>query len=116
VVIGLALSIAKLIYAFSHLEVDLEHDTGSNRTDVRLNGAATLVRLPKPASALETIPADREIHVHVDELDYIDHACLDLVANWERQHRAIGGGLVIEWDELSRKYHDRHQPQLRLAA
>ncbi len=69
------------------------------------------MRLPKLAAALETVPAGREVHVHFGELDYIDHACLDLLANWERQHRSTGGALVMEWDELSQKYHQRHQRQ-----
>jgi hypothetical protein len=47
-----------------------------------------------------------------DELDYIDHVCLDLLVNWGEQHQATGGTLVIEWDELSWKYHQRHQRQL----
>ncbi len=69
------------------------------------------MRLPKLAAALETVPAGREVHVHFGELDYIDHACLDLLANWEQQHRSTGGALVMEWEELSRKYHQRHQRQ-----
>jgi len=111
VLVGLALSILKLLYAFSHLDVGVEEDEARARVDLHLTGAATLVRLPKLASALETIPAGREVHVHFGELDYIDHACLDLLANWETQHRSTGGALVMEWDELSQKYHQRHQRQ-----
>ncbi len=45
--------------------------------------------------------------MHVDGLDYIDHACIDLLTNWDKQHRASGGSLDIEWSELKRKYDDR---------
>jgi MFS superfamily sulfate permease-like transporter len=111
VLVGLALSIFKLVYAFSHLEIRLEEDETKNRTNMYLKGAATLIRLPKLAGTLDRIRPNREIHVHFEELDYIDHACLDLLTNWERQHEATGGSLVIEWDELSWKYHQRHQRQ-----
>lgn len=111
VLVGLALSIVKLLYAFSHLEVGIDEDGAKGRVDLHLTGAATLVRLPKLAAALETIPPGREVHAHFGELDYIDHACLDLLANWETQHRSTGGALVMEWDELSQKYHQRHQCQ-----
>jgi hypothetical protein len=53
--------------------------------------------------------------VHVNELDYIDHACLDLLTNWDRQHNATGGSLTIEWDELSRKYHQRRSSSIKAA-
>jgi hypothetical protein len=53
--------------------------------------------------------------VHINDLDYIDHACLDLLSNWDRQHAATGGSLTIEWDELSKKYHQRRVSSIRAA-
>jgi hypothetical protein len=41
----------------------------------------------------------------MERLDYIDHACLDLLMNWEKQHEATGGRLVIDWDYLTAKFH-----------
>jgi hypothetical protein len=55
------------------------------------------------------------VHVHINELDYMDHACIDLLTNWDRQHATTGGSLTIEWDELSRKYHQRRGPKARAA-
>jgi MFS superfamily sulfate permease-like transporter len=107
VLIGLGLSILKLLYAFSHLEIRWDEDIVRNRVELHLKGAATLIRLPQLASALEEVRPGAEVHVHFEELDYIDHACLDLFSNWERQHEISGGTLVIEWDELSSKFHQR---------
>ena len=42
-------------------------------------GAATFIRLPKLAAELEKLKPGANVHVHFDELDYIDHACLDLL-------------------------------------
>lgn len=75
---------------------------------MHFDGSATLVRLPILARALETLKPGSNVHVHIGELDYIDHACLDLLGNWEKQHKATGGTLTIDWKALEGKYHDRH--------
>ena len=107
VLTGLGLSILKLLYAFSHLDVREEEDVEKNRVDLYLKGSATLIHLPILAGALERLRPNTNVHVHIDELDYIDHACIDLLTNWDSQHRATGGSLEIEWEGLSQKYHQR---------
>ncbi len=108
VLVGLGLSLLKLLYAFSHLAIRREEQPGSNRIDLHLDGTATLIKLPKLAQTLEALQPGAEVHVHIQDLDYIDHACLDLLTNWDKQHKTTGGSLTIEWDELSQKYHQRH--------
>ncbi len=115
VLIGLGLSLVKLLYAFSHLEVRKVEKAAENRVDLYLDGSATLIRLPKLAAALEALKPGSQVHVHVSGLDYIDHACLDLLTNWDRQHDATGGSLTIEWDELNRKYHQRRTANVKAA-
>jgi MFS superfamily sulfate permease-like transporter len=107
VLIGLGLSILKLLQAFSHLEIQWDEDIVRNRVELHLKGAATLIRLPKLAAALEEVRPGAQVHMHFEHLDYIDHACLDLLSNWEKQHEVTGGSLVIEWEELSSKFHSR---------
>ena len=63
----------------------------------------------------EELKPGANVHVHINELDYIDHACLDLLSNWDRQHAATGGSLTIEWDELSKKYHQRRLSNMKAA-
>jgi MFS superfamily sulfate permease-like transporter len=115
VLVGLGLSLLKLLYVFSHLVVRKEENAASNRVDLYLSGAATLVRLPLLAAELEMLKPSSHVHVHINELDYMDHACIDLLTNWDRQHATTGGSLTIEWDELSRKYHQRRGPKARAA-
>lgn len=115
VLLGLALSIVKLIYVFSHLAIR-KHAGEGKRIDLQLEGAATLIRLPALATTLEELPAGAEVHVHIGELTYIDHACIDLLTSWDRQHRASGGSLTIEWDELAQKYHARRTAVMKAAA
>lgn len=109
VIVGIALAAVKLLYTFSHLEVKVEDDNVDGRYVMHLAGAATFVRLPKLAAALEKVPGDAELHVELDRLTYIDHACLELFTSWAKQHEAAGGRLVIDWESLHASF--REGPQ-----
>jgi MFS superfamily sulfate permease-like transporter len=101
VLIGIGLSAAKLLLTFSHLDVSLKvNGPRSDRAVLSLQGAATFLRLPRLAAALEEVPANAELHVDFQGLEYIDHACLDLLMNWAKQHEATGGRLYLDWDSL----------------
>lgn len=104
VLTGVILSAVKLLWTFSHLKVHVEDDPISRRTLIRLDGAATFLRLPALAAALEEVAADRELHIDFEHLAYIDHACLDLLITWEQQHHATGGRLVIDWHGLTARF------------
>jgi MFS superfamily sulfate permease-like transporter len=107
VLTGFVLSVLHLLYIFSHLEIKLERDSQSKEATLFLKGSATFLSLPKLASSLEEIESDWQLHVHLEELDYIDHACLDLLMNWESQHNNSGGSLIIDWKTLGAKFHER---------
>jgi MFS superfamily sulfate permease-like transporter len=104
VLVGIGLSVLKLVYLFSHLQIRLEPDPERGRTILFLEGTATFIRLPKLAAVLEKVPGNTELHVHIEGLSYIDHACLDLLINWEKQHETTGGSLVIDWDSLTARF------------
>lgn len=105
VLLGVALALGKLVYTFSHLKVDVNKDEGSNRVDMVLHGAATFLGIPRLAAALEAVPRGAETHVHIEKLDYIDHACLEMLSSWDKQHSSNGGSLKVEWQELVNRYH-----------
>jgi MFS superfamily sulfate permease-like transporter len=111
VLIGLGLALLKLFYTFSHLEVKLSTEPVSNVTTVSLRGAATFIRLPKLAAALESIPAGTNVNLEIDRLSYIDHACLDLIANWRKQHIARDGHAYVPWEDLNQRYQVRASTQ-----
>jgi MFS superfamily sulfate permease-like transporter len=102
VLAGIGLSVLKLIYQVTHLNLKVER-TG-NRADVYMCGAATFVKLPKVASGLEALPRGSEVHLHIEQLAYIDHACLDMMTNWRKQHELAGGSVILEWDSLRSRY------------
>lgn len=104
VLVGIGLSAAKLLYTFSHLHIRrLPSDTRA-QTVLALEGTATFLRLPHLAASLDAVEPGTELHVKLDNLAYIDHACLELLTNWARQHQAQGGRLVIDWDSLRARF------------
>lgn len=107
VLVGIVLSGLKLLHTFSRLKVRLRSEPEKQRALLTLSGAATFLRLPKLAVALEKVPPGCELHVDFERLDYIDHACLDLLMTWARSHQATGGALVIDWQSLHGRFHSR---------
>ncbi len=102
VVVGIMLSAAKLLHRFSHLELDLIDEGEAIR--LKMDGAATFIRLPILAQKLSEVPLSRELHIDFENLTYIDHACLDLLMNWAKQHEGTGGKLVLDWDLLNGRF------------
>lgn len=96
--IGVALSVVKLAWSFSHLEV--EQRAAEDRLDLVLRGSGTFVGLPVLARALSEVPERSEVHIHLDEVDYVDHACFELLSDWRKQYEVQGGVVVVEWDTL----------------
>ncbi len=108
VLIGVGLALAKLLYTTQNLEAFFSHDRDTGRFTLHLQGIATFVSLPRLATALEQVPPYAELHVRFESLRHIDHACLNLLENWKRQHEATYGKVVVDWDKLrGRSYQTR---------
>ncbi|MCE7872568.1 SulP family inorganic anion transporter [bacterium CPR1] len=99
VLIGMGCSLIKLLARSSYLEAELNR-LGSNLYELRLTGSATFVTLPRLAEALDQIPDGATVHVYLDQLTTLDHACLQLMRSWDDRQRSLGGNLVVEWPEL----------------
>lgn len=106
VVVGILLSAAKLLHRFSFLELDLVNKPNSVSI-LNMEGAATFLKLPVLAAKLEEVPDSAELHVDFERLSYIDHACLELLMTWAKQHENTGGKLILDWDRL----HGRFSPE-----
>jgi MFS superfamily sulfate permease-like transporter len=116
IIAGLALSVLKILWALTHMKIEVRKDASRQRVDVFVSGAATFIRLPKLVDALDALPHELQLHVHIHELNYVDHACMDALSSWERQRKDRGGSVVVEWDELRKKYRDRNQFGIASAA
>ncbi len=101
VVCGLMLATGRLLHTLSHLEIVRTDSSDGRSINLHLRGTATFFRVAQLAKALESLPADSTIHIHVEEVSFIDHACLDLLTNWKQQHQQLGGQLVLDWESLA---------------
>jgi MFS superfamily sulfate permease-like transporter len=106
IVLGLVLSMAKLMYARSHLTLEVKDDPAARRVDIRLAGAASFLRLATLSDMLEKVPADKDVFVSMSDLDYIDHAALEAVSGWEQQRKKNGQRVEVEWAAAYRVYRD----------
>jgi MFS superfamily sulfate permease-like transporter len=102
VLIGVALSVIKLIHEVSNLSIKV--DRKDSEVSIYLKGAATFLSLPRLAATLEALPEGSKVRVHIDDLAFIDHACLDMMSHWKQQHEASGSELEIEWAGLVDRY------------
>lgn len=104
VLIGVALAAAKLAYSASHLALRTEADESRQELRLHLLGSATFLSLPKLARALERVPNGWGVHIELDDLLAIDHSCLHLLTEWEKQHRATGGWMTLDQDGLRARF------------
>jgi MFS superfamily sulfate permease-like transporter len=103
VLIGIGLTILKMVYKASRLGVKLvTHHSG--RSDIYLEGSATFLRLPVLADTLDRVAPKSELHIHFENLTYLDHSCLDLIQEWRQTHEDNGGKVIVEWDRLVSRY------------
>ncbi|MGH1348340.1 MAG: SulP family inorganic anion transporter [Nannocystales bacterium] len=102
---GLAAAVGKIVYTFARLEIEGQRAPKGNVYDLHLQGSATFLQVPRLAAALDAIPEECELRVHIDRLDHIDHACLQLLSTWSESRESGGhAGMVVEWEELTERY------------
>ncbi len=103
VLIGIGLTILKMVYKASRLGIKLiTHHSG--RSDIYLEGSATFLRLPLLADTLDRVAPQSELHLHFENLTYLDHSCLDLIQEWRQTHEDNGGKVIVDWDRLVSRY------------
>jgi len=109
VIFGLCLALAKLLYTTQNLETFFSRDAATGKLTLHLQGIATFVSLPRLAAVLETAPPFAEISIDSSSLRHIDHACLNLLQNWQLQHEANQGKVLVDWDKMrGASYAGRH--------
>lgn len=114
VLLGFALTLAQLAWQASRLKIGVVRD--GRRVELRMQGAATFLRVPQLARALQGVPQDAWLHVPMAHLRYIDHACMELLEEWQRANQASGARLIIEARTLTRRVEGRRRQAAHLAA
>lgn len=112
VLTGIALALFRTVASLAHLDIQL--DSGKEGSvDVRLSGAATFISLPKLTAALGSISKGQKVVVHLENLLFLDHACLQSIEDFHRLYERQGGTVEMEWTTLERLTQDH---KLRVAS
>ncbi|MEB0206147.1 SulP family inorganic anion transporter [Pseudomonas sp. CCC3.1] len=107
VLVGFGLTLAKLAWKASRLKISLIEQPEADHMELRLAGAATFLKVPALTQVLSRIPAGSTLHVPLNHLSYIDHACLELLEEWGRANAGNGSILMIEARGLKRRLEGR---------
>ena len=96
--IGFALSLLRLLLRLGSFSLTVQAQPG--RVDAYFEGAVTFVGLPRLAAQLEALPETPALHLHVNRLSYVDHACWVTIADFARQREQRGARVHIDWPAL----------------
>lgn len=100
VIAGMILAVFKLLYQLSKLEgYSLSNSEG--RLDLFLKGSCTFLSMPRLLTILDQQPTGKELHIHVEHLAHIDHACMEQFQSFERIYETTGGKVIVEWQALA---------------
>jgi MFS superfamily sulfate permease-like transporter len=106
VIVGVSLSLLRLLYTVAHLEARIEEQNGE--THVHLSGIGTFVSIPKITQALDQVNSDSPVvHVHCSNVRYIDHACIEVIESWTERLEQNGQAVNIEMEKLHLRYRAR---------
>lgn len=106
VLVGVTLSLLRLLYTVTHLEARVVEENGD--THVHLSGIGTFISIPKITQALDEVkPHSPVVHVHCTNLRYIDHACIEVIESWTERREQNGQAVNIEMEKLHLRYRAR---------
>lgn len=98
VAIGLALAIGFAAWRIIRVSIDAEELRAPNGTRARWNvvisGSCSFLALPRLSAALASVPTGADVLIDLN-VDYLDHAAMETLEAWIRQHRAGGGTIDI---------------------
>jgi MFS superfamily sulfate permease-like transporter len=103
VLVGVVLSLMRLVWSMSQLYVRVTQDE-SKQYVMSLKGTATFLGLPILADALEQVPAGVSLRLDFSRMVHIDHACLELLEGWDKRQRLSGGALSVDWVQLKSRF------------
>jgi len=107
VMLGLALTLVKTLYKTTMLRIDVVHSEDNRRVDITLEGMATFLKLPKLNEIFDKLPQESAIHLHVEQLHYIDHTFFEMLQAAAAQRAEQGGAVIAPWEQLAHRFHLR---------
>lgn len=96
VLVGLALSMIELLPHIRKLKLRVDTKHEADESEVRLEGAATFVALPRLSKILESIPGTSNVKLDLRRMPAIDHSMAEMIGEWVRRHRSSGAQVDLD--------------------
>jgi MFS superfamily sulfate permease-like transporter len=90
------------------LKIDIKKVPDENKVIVKLSGNITFVQLPYLIDILESLEDESNIELCAEKLYFIDHACVDYIQGWEKEHASEDKKITIDWRTIRRTHPEFH--------
>ncbi|MDD3420042.1 MAG: SulP family inorganic anion transporter [Candidatus Gastranaerophilales bacterium] len=108
IVLGFVSAIAFSVYKTLKLKIDIKKVPDENKVVVKLSGNITFVQLPYLIDILESLEDEPNIELCAEKLYFIDHACVDYIQGWEKEHASEDKKITIDWRTIRRTHPEFH--------
>lgn len=87
----MALTLLELVPHLRRMRLQIAHSAGEGSDgELRLEGAATFVQLPRITRALEKVPDGGVLRLDTQRLSCLDHTCAEVIDEWLKAKRRAG--------------------------
>ena len=105
VLVGIGLSLLRVLWKVTHLETHVEEK--DDMTEVHFSGIGTFLAIPKITAALDQVSVDKPVVVHTHSLRYVDHACIEVIESWAERREQNGQEVHVSMEKLHMRYRTR---------
>ncbi|WP_319437486.1 bifunctional SulP family inorganic anion transporter/carbonic anhydrase [Mycobacterium sp. RTGN5] len=97
VLLGLALAVALTVWRVARARIHAEpaDDTDNADWHIAVEGSCTFLSLPQLHKTLASVPPGVRVTLEMS-VDFIDHAAHQALKDWQRQHEASGGSVLVQ--------------------
>lgn len=99
VIAGMVLSLAELIPLARAWRLRVHHEAKEEGDRIELHGSATFLSLAGLTHRLETLPADRPVHLDLGRLKGMDHTTAEMIGEWITRRRRHGHAVQVSGPE-----------------
>jgi MFS superfamily sulfate permease-like transporter len=83
VLVGMALTLLELIPSLKKMRLSIaQHRLSDDESEIRLEGAATFIQLPKIAKVLDGAPTQGRVRLNTRGLTSLDHTVAEALSDW----------------------------------
>jgi MFS superfamily sulfate permease-like transporter len=96
VLVGLALTVVELLPNLKRMRLKIaQQDIGEKEQEIRLEGAATFVQLPKITKALDAAPDGGVVRLDTRALTVLDHTTTEVLSEWVKSKERTGSKVEL---------------------